>query len=304
VKEYFKGGSGRIMMEEKFNFKKGNRGRSIFRICNVLILSIVMISMILPLLKIVSDSLDTSGQYGMNFIPKSPSFEAYKVIFTNPTMYKPFFVSVYTTVIGTTLGLLITTMAAYVLIQKDMPGNRFLVWTILFTMIFNGGIVPTYLTMKNLHLLDSLWAVILPLSFVVYNIILMKNFFDGIPGSLFEAAEIDGCSPMRIFWQIVLPLSKPAIASIGLFFGVEYWNHFFNFVMYITNRDLINFQMKLRELVLSSTNLSNANSGESSVYAKTIQNAVVIISMLPPMIVYPMLQKYFVTGVTMGAVKE
>lgn len=291
-------------MEQKFNFKKGNRGRTIFRIFNVLFLTLVMLSMIFPILKIVSDSFDTSGQYGMNFIPKNPSFDAYKVIFTNKTLFTPLMVSFYTTAIGTTLGLFLTTMAAYVLIQKDMPGNRFIVWTILFTMIFNGGIVPTYLNMKNLHLMNTLWAVILPLSFVVYNIILMKNFFEGIPGSLFEAAEIDGCSPMRIFWTIVLPLSKPALASIGLFFGVEYWNHFFNFVMYITDPHKMNFQMKLRELVLDSTNLSNANAGDNNVYSRTIQNAVVIVSMLPPMIVYPFLQKYFVTGVTMGAVKE
>jgi putative aldouronate transport system permease protein len=292
------------MIEERFNFKKGNRGRSLFRIFNILFLGLVMVSMIVPILKIVSDSLDASGSYGMSLVPKNPTIEAYKIIFTSPRLFHPFLVSIYTTAVGTALGLLLTTIAAYVLIQKDMPGNRFLVWTIFFTMIFNGGIVPTYLTMKNLHLLNSLWSVILPLSLVVYNIILMKNFFEGIPGSLFEAAEIDGCSPMRIFWTIVLPLSKPALASIGLFFAVEYWNHFFNYVMYINDTNKMNFQMKLRELVLDSENLSNATTGEKSVYSKTIQNAAVIVSMLPPMIIYPFCQKYFVTGVTMGAVKE
>jgi putative aldouronate transport system permease protein len=291
-------------MEEKFNFKKGNRGRTLFRIFNVVFLILVMLSMIFPILKILSDSFDTSGQYGMSIIPKNPSFEAYKVIFTNDTMYRPFLVSIYTTVVGTAIGLLLTTLGAYILIQKDMPGNRFFVWTIFFTMIFNGGIVPTYLLMKNIHLINSLWAVILPLSLNVYNMILMKNFFEGIPGSLFEAAQIDGCSPMGIFVKIVLPLSKPALASIGLFFGVEYWNHFFNFVMFINDPKYSNFQMKLRELVLDSTSLSNASAGETTVYSRTIQNAVVIVSMLPPMLIYPFCQKYFVQGVTMGAVKE
>jgi putative aldouronate transport system permease protein len=302
VKEFFKGR--RIIMEAKFDFKKGNRGRTLFRIFNVLFLTIVMISMIFPILKIVSDSLDTSGQYGMSIIPKNPSFEAYKVIFTNSTLLRPLLVSIYTTGIGTIIGLFLTTLGAYVLIQKDMPGNRFLVWTIFFTMIFNGGLVPMYLLMKNIKLINSLWAVILPLSLNVYNIILMKNFFEGIPGSLFEAAEIDGCTPMGIFARIVLPLSKPALASIGLFFGVEYWNHFFNYVMFINDPKFNNFQMKLRELVLDSTNLSNASSGDTNVYSRTIQNAVVIVSMLPPMIIYPFCQKYFVQGVTMGAVKE
>lgn len=291
-------------MEAKFDFKKGNRGRTLFRIFNVLFLTIVMISMIFPILKIVSDSLDTSGQYGMSIIPKNPSFEAYKVIFTNSTLLRPLLVSIYTTGIGTIIGLFLTTLGAYVLIQKDMPGNRFLVWTIFFTMIFNGGLVPMYLLMKNIKLINSLWAVILPLSLNVYNIILMKNFFEGIPGSLFEAAEIDGCTPIGIFARIVLPLSKPALASIGLFFGVEYWNHFFNYVMFINDPKFNNFQMKLRELVLDSTNLANASSGDTNVYSRTIQNAVVIVSMLPPMIIYPFCQKYFVQGVTMGAVKE
>jgi putative aldouronate transport system permease protein len=160
---------------------------------------------------------------------------------------------------------------------------------IFFTMIFNGGLVPTYLLIRNIKLINTLWAVILPLALNVYNMVLMKNFFEQIPESLFEAAEIDGCSPMRIFWTIVLPLSKPALASIGLFFAVEYWNHFFNFVMYITDTSKYNFQIKLRELVLDSQNLAP---GAEAIYGRTIQYAAVLVSMLPPMIV------------TMGAVKE
>jgi putative aldouronate transport system permease protein len=293
-----------MAIEEKLSFKKGFRGRTIFRISNIIFLCIVMLSMIVPILKIVTDSLDTTGSYGINLIPKNVSFEAYKVIFTSSTLFRPFMVSIYTTVVGTAIGLLLTTLGAYVLIQKDMPGNRFFTWTIFFTMLFNGGLVPTYLLMKNIHLLNTLWAVILPLSLNVFNMILIKSFFEQIPKSLFEAAEIDGCTPVGIFVKIVLPLSKPALASIALFFAVEYWNHFFNFVMYITDISKYNFQIKLRELVLDATNLASASSGDNSVYSKTIQYAAVIISMLPPMIIYPFCQKYFVQGVTMGAVKE
>lgn len=287
-------------MEEKFSFKEGYRGRAIFRIVNVLFLILVMIIMIVPILKIFSDSLDTTGTYGLRLIPKTPSFYAYKTIFTTTALYRPFVVSLYTTAMGTLIGLFLTTLGAYVLIQKDMPGKKFFVWMIFFTMIFDGGLVPTYLLMRDIKLMNSLWAVILPLALNVYNMVLMKNFFEQIPESLFEAAEIDGCSPMRIFWSIVLPLSKPALASIGLFFAVEYWNHFFNFVMFITDTTKYNFQIKLRELVLDSTNIQTSE----AVYGKTIQYAAVIVSMLPPMIIYPFCQKYFVTGVTMGAVKE
>jgi putative aldouronate transport system permease protein len=287
-------------MEEKFSFKEGYRGRAIFRIVNVMFLVLVMAIMIVPILKIFSDSLDTTGNYGLRLIPKNPSFYAYKTIFTTTALYRPFMVSLYTTAVGTVIGLLLTTLGAYVLIQKDMPGRPFFVWMIFFTMIFDGGLVPTYLLMRDIKLMNSLWAVILPLAINVYNMVLMKNFFEQIPESLFEAAEIDGCSPMRIFWSIVLPLSKPALASIGLFFAVEYWNHFFNFVMFITDTTKYNFQIKLRELVLDSTNIQTSE----AVYGKTIQYAAVIVSMLPPMIIYPFCQKYFVQGVTMGAVKE
>jgi putative aldouronate transport system permease protein len=291
-------------MNDKFSFKKGYRGRAIFRIVNVTFLVLVMLTMIVPILKIISDSLDISGHYGMNLIPKKTSFAAYAIIFTSKALYKPFLISVYTTVIGTVIGLILTTIGAYVLIQKEMLGRKFLIWSIFFTMIFNGGLVPTYLLIKDIGLMNSLWAVILPLSLNVYNMILMKNFFEQIPGSLLEAAQVDGCSPLGIFAKIVLPLSKPALASIGLFFAVEYWNHFFNFVMYITDSSKYNFQIKLRELVLDSTNLANANSGESSVYSKTIQNAAVIVAMIPFMAIYPFCQRYFVQGITMGAVKE
>lgn len=291
-------------MKDKFSFKKEYRARTIFRIFNVMLLVITMLIMIVPILKIISDSLDATSSYSMNIIPRKITFGAYIKIFSSKELRTPFMVSMYTTVVGTALGLLLTTLGAYVLLQKQMPGNRFFTWTIFFTMIFNGGLVPTYLLIKNLGLMNNLWAVILPLSFNVYNLILMKSFFEGIPSSLMEAAEIDGCTPIGIFWRIVLPLSKPALASIGLFFAVDYWNHFFNFVMYITDTNKYNFQVKLRSLVLDSDNLQNANSDGNSVFGKTMENAAVIVSMIPPMILYPFCQKYFVQGVTLGAVKE
>jgi putative aldouronate transport system permease protein len=287
-------------MQDKYIFKNGLTSRALFRIFNGLFLIFIMIIMIVPILKIFSDSLDTTGSYGLNIIPKNPSISAYKTIFTTKALYTPFLVSIYTTAVGTLIGLALTTLGAYVLIQKDMPGRRLFVWLIFFTMIFDGGIVPTYLLMRDIKLMNTLWAVILPLAINVYNLVLMKSFFEQIPESLFEAAEIDGCAPMSIFLKIVLPLSKPALASIGLFFAVEYWNHFFNFVMYITDTTKYNFQIKLRELILDSTNIQTTE----GIFSRTIQNAAVIVSMLPPMIIYPFCQRYFVQGVTIGAVKE
>ncbi len=286
------------------SFKKGYVGRSIFKICNTIFLILVMAMMIVPILKIVSDSFDATTQYGINLIPVKFTLQAYHMIFTNQELYTPFLISVYTTVVGTAIGLLLTTLGAYVLIQKDLPGRKFFSWMIFFTMIFSGGLIPTFLLIRNLHLINSLWSVILPLSINVYNTVLMKSFFEQLPQSLMEAAEVDGCTPMRIFVSIVLPLSKPALASIGLFFAVEYWNHFFNFIMYINDPNKYNFQIKIRELVLSSTELSNARMEGSYVAFKTVQSAVIITAMIPFMIIYPFCQRYFVQGVTVGAVKE
>ena len=167
-------------------------------------------------------------------------------------------------------------------------------------MIFSGGMIPTYLVMKSLHLTNTLWSVILLPAINVYNLVLMRNFFEGIPVSLFESAEIDGCSPMRIFFTIVLPLSKAALTAIGLMFAVTYWNDYTHYKLYITNENLYNFQMKLRSLIMGS-DLPTAVGGATE---NTVKNAAVIVAILPFMIIYPFCQKYFIEGVNIGAVKE
>jgi putative aldouronate transport system permease protein len=203
-------------------------------------------------------------------------------------------------VAGTFLGLSLSTLGAYVLIQWEMPGRNLFSWMLLFTMLFSGGMIPTYVVMMNLHLTDTLWAVILPMGINVYNLVLMRNFFEGIPGSLFEAAEIDGCSPIGIFFKVVLPLSKAALAAIGLMFAVSYWNDYTNFKIYITNNKLFNFQMKLRGMVMDS----DLPTDDGSLSANTLQNMAVIVAIIPFMILYPFCQDYFVQGVNVGAVKE
>ncbi len=289
-------------MSNKFSFRKGYRARAVFIILNAIFLCIMMIAMLVPIVKVLVDSLELAGNYGIKLWPDHPSLMAYKIIFTQKQLYLPFMISVGTTIVGTFLGLLISTIGAYVLIQVKMPGSRLMSYMLMFTMIFSAGLVPTYLVMKQLHLLNTLAAVVLPFSLNVYNLVLMRNFFEQIPESLFEAAEIDGCTPMGIFWSIVLPLSKPALASIGLFFAVSYWSEYFHYVVYITDPVLFNFQVKLRSLILDDTPIQEAIS--KGVNSKTIQNAAVIVAILPFAIIYPFCQRYFVTGVTMGAVKE
>ena len=208
--------------------------------------------------------------------------------------------SIYTTVAGTFIGLLLSTMGAYVLIQWDMPGRTLFANILLFTMIFSGGMIPSYLVMRAVGLTDNPLGPILLPAINVYNLVLMRNFFEGIPKSLFESADLDGCTPMGMFWRIALPLSKAALASIGLMFAVAYWNDYTNFKLYITNRNLYNFQMKLRDMMQSS-DLPEAVGGATE---NTIRNACIITAILPFMVLYPFLQKYFVKGINIGAVKE
>ncbi len=283
------------------SFKKADRARTLFVIANTIVLSLLVVIMTIPILKVLSDSFESWGSYGLNLIPQKASLDAYRVIFTNQGLYRPFLISIVVTTVGTFLALFLTTLGAYVLTRKDMPGRSIFVYLILFTMIFNGGLVPRFLVVKGLGLTNTLWSVILVGVIDTYFLILMRSFFAEIPQSLHESAEIDGCSPLGIFFQIMLPLAKPALAAIGLFYMVQYWNEFFNYVMYINNPNFYNFQVKLREMVL--TNDYNSAGQDIRVYGKSLQNAAIVTGLLPVAIIYPFLQKHFVKGITLGAVK-
>lgn len=288
------------MEENKYVYKKPKKKITPFAIFNTILFIIISIIILIPIWKVLVDSLDATVGYGLNFLPKKFTLGGYKMIITRSDLYRPFLISLLTTVSGTFLGLTLSTLGAYVLIQWDMPGRTLFSYMLLFTMLFSGGMIPTYVVMMNLHLTNTLWAVILPLGLNVYNLVLMRNFFEGIPASLFEAASIDGCSPFMTFIRIVLPLSKAALAAIGLMFAVTYWNDYTNFKIYITNNKLFNFQMKLRGMVMDS----DLPTDDGSLSPNTIQNAAIIVAIIPFMILYPFCQDYFVQGVNVGAVKE
>lgn len=280
--------------------RKRKKKVRIFPIVNVLIFLIISFCILLPIWKVVVDSFDSLAGYGLAVWPQKFTLGGYNQIVTSVSLYKPFLISCYVTVAGTAIGLFLSTLGAYVLIQFEMPGRNFLAYVLLFTMIFEGGMIPTYIVIKDLHLINNLLAVILPLAINVFNLVLMRNFFEGIPQSLFEAASIDGCSPIAIFFKIVLPLSKAALASIGLMYAVQFWNDYTAFKLYINLNSLFNFQVRLRNMVMDG---DTANLG-GEVDSNTIKNAAVIVAILPFMIIYPFCQKYFVQGVNVGAVKE
>ena len=271
----------------------------LFNVINGIIFILISIIMLIPIYKVLVDSFDLSSAYGMRLWPKQFGLAGYASVLSNPTLYRPLLISVGTTLAGTFLGLALSTLGAYVLIQWDMPGRTFFANFLLFTMIFNGGMIPTYLVMKNLGLTNNLLGVVLLPAINIYNLVLMRNFFEGIPQSLFEAATLDGCTPMATFIKVVLPLSKAALASIGLMFAVAYWNDYTNYKLYITDSSLYNFQMKLRSIMMGS-DLPQANGGATE---NTVKSAAIIIAILPFMILYPFLQTYFVKGVNVGAVK-
>jgi len=256
--------------------------------------------MVVPIIKILADSLMNHTVYGMQLIPDEFNGIGYKYIFSQTSLRWPIVISVYTTIMTTFVGLAVSTIGAYILIQKEMPGVKVFGYLLMFTMIFNGGLIPTFLVIKKVGLLNTLWSVILTGALNVYNLVLMRSFFEGLPASLFEAAEIDGCTPMGIFIKIVLPLSKAALASIGLFFAVAAWSEYFHYVIYISDTSKYNFQYKLRDLFADKT----VETGGIPINLKTLQSAAVIVSIVPFMFIYPFCQKYFMTGVTMGAVKE
>ena len=279
------------------------RADKVFDILNYVILTFCFLIVAYPLYFIViasiSDPVDVYA--GKVFLyPVNASLDGYRRI----VEYKSFFTgyrntAVYT-IVGTLVNVVMTIPAAYALSRKDLVGRNAVMMMITFTMLFSGGMIPSYLVMRGIGLTDNPLGPILLPAINVYNLVLMRNFFEGIPKSLFESADLDGCTPMGAFFRIALPLSKAALASIGLMFAVAYWNDYTNFKLYITDRNLYNFQMKLRDMIASS-DLPEVAGGATE---NTIRNACIITAILPFMILYPFLQKYFVKGINIGAVKE
>lgn len=201
--------------------------------------------------------------------------------------------------------MIITVLTAYPLSKKFLPGRSVFMQIFFFTMIFSGGMIPTYLVVKMFGLVDTIWALIIPSLLNVYNMIIMRTFFEGIPEELEDAAKIDGCSEWKTLLKIVLPVSKPALASIGLFYAVWHWNSFFDVVLYITKRELWPLQTLLREVVLtmSMAELNASMADLATPPSSSVIAATVMVSTIPILVVYPFLQKYFVKGVMIGAVK-
>ena len=288
------------MAKEKVVVKPKKKKIQLFDIVNYIVFIILGLLIMIPIWKVLVDSLNQVGVYQFRLWPEQFTWDGYRVIIETEVLYRPFINSVVTTILGALLGLVLSTLGGYVLAQKTLPGRDLLAYFLLFTMIFSGGMIPEYLVMKELHLVNSMWILVVKHGINVYNLVLMKNFFENIPESLYEAARIDGCTPAGIFLKIVLPLSKAALASIGLMFAVTVWNDYTNVKIYITDPTQVNFQYKLRNMIMDGDTPTTAY----QVSQTTLFNAGIVAAVLPFMALYPFLQKYFVQGVNIGAVKE
>lgn len=283
----------------------------IFTAIDVIILFLIAVITLYPFLDTLFTSLSPTVDLMRNAkkiirIPSYIDWNNYVYVLQGAQTLTSIKITVSRTLIGTVLCLVITALTAYPLSKKDLPGGKAIMGLFLFTMVFQAGMIPTFLAVRQYKLLDTFWALLLPEMLSVYNMIIMRTFFSSLPNELMEAASIDGCSEMGILVRIVLPLSTAVLASIGLFYAVWHWNSWFDAVLYITNRQLWPLQTLLREILLSSS-LSELEQGSilegSMPPATTVQAAAIMVSVIPIACVYPFLQKHFVKGIMIGSVK-
>ncbi|MGP9538432.1 carbohydrate ABC transporter permease [Brachybacterium sp. AOP43-C2-M15] len=272
-----------------------------------LLIGAICVVMLYPLIYVIAMSFGTaeSIQSGQLF-PTSFSLEAYRSVLSGGVVTRAILNSVFITAVGTFLSVLLTAMLSYGLMRtREVPGARIVLILVLLTMLFGAGIIPMYILMKTLGLLDSHWSIILPGLIGAFNLIVMRNFFMNLPGELFEAARIDGAGHFRIFFQIVVPLSKAVIAVIALFYAVGYWNVFFNAMIYLNDTSKWPIQVVLNQFVVQNSDINALqNPDRPPPPAQAVQMAVIVLATLPILVVYPFLQRYFTKGVLTGAIKS
>jgi len=281
-------------------------------VINYVLLAVFSAACILPFLYILSSSFTPAHELALNkfrIIPSNPTLEAYKYLFTTDVIPRSIGNSLLVTLVGTAINMVLTVMMAYPLSHTgaELPGRRVIMGMIIFTMLFSGGIIPNYLVVKNLGLIDSYWAVILPGAINAFNLVVLRNFFSQLPSSLKESARLDGAHDLRILWSIILPLSLPSIATFSLFYAVGHWNAFFSPMLYLNSERKWTIQIVLRQMIIVATGSSMGDSSLMSedfvIPQQSVKMATIIISTVPILIVYPFVQKYFTSGIMVGSIK-
>jgi multiple sugar transport system permease protein/putative aldouronate transport system permease protein len=294
---------------EKIRLSGGDR---IYYTVIHVILTLLLIIVLYPLIFVVSSSFSSPDAVsaGRVFLwPVDPSLEGYRAVFENGDVVSGYGNTILYTVLGTLINVAVTMVAAYPLSRKNLPGKSFFLFLFTFTMIFSGGMIPTYILIKDLHMINTLWAMVVPGALSVYNLMITRTYLqESIPGELLEAAQIDGCGDGRYFFSIVLPLSKAIIAVLVLFYAIGHWNAYFNAFLYLNDRKLFPLQLVLREILIANTidtstivdpEVAAAKQG----MADLLKYSLIIVSTVPVMCLYPFVQKYFVKGVMIGSIK-
>ncbi|RIU90538.1 carbohydrate ABC transporter permease [Oceanobacillus picturae] len=295
--------------------KETNKDK-VFKVFIFLFLTTALLIVLYPLIYIISASISNPAAVNsgkMWLLPKDITFEGYQMIFQNDAIWRGYLNTIFYTAFGTLINLAVTIPAAYALSRKDFFGRNFFTGMFVLTMFFSGGLIPTYLVVKSLGLIDTVWAMVLPNAAAVWNIVIARVFFQSsIPKGLEEAAIIDGASNFKLFMKIILPLSAPIIAVMALFYGVGHWNGYFNALIYLSDKDMYPLQLVLREILvlqeMASQNSNMSGSMAEALHSKQqlaaiIKYGVMIVSTLPVIIVYPFLQRFFVKGVMIGSLK-
>ncbi len=291
---------------------KRSIGSKIFDIFNHIFMIGIILVTLYPMYYVLVSSLSDSGSLigtrGLVLFPKGLNIASYKAVFSNPNIFTGYRVTIFVVVVGTVLSIITTAIGAFLITRKTFKARKALSYMMVFTMYFSGGMIPTYLMVyKYLHLGDSLWALILPMLVSTYNLLIMKANFESIPDSLEEAAKIDGAGDILILFRIILPLSMSVIAVMVLYYGVAYWNSWFNAMMYLRTRTKFPLQLILREILISndvtSMDVGNSSVGDRYSIGESIKYATIIVATAPILCLYPFIQKYFVKGVMIGAVK-
>lgn len=287
-----------------------DKDSKIFNTINILLLLVFTIVIIVPIWNVVASSFASSEALAKGdfiFLPSALSLDNYISVLNDPSIWSSLFISVARTVVGVLGHTIFCAVIAYALSKQNLKGRKLYSTMGIITMFFTGGMIPTYLLIKSLGLLNSFWVYIIPALFSYYDVIILMNFFRDVPASLEESAKIDGASDWKVFTSIFVPLSKPALATIALFHGVWQWNDFMSAKLYITDKALYPLQMKLYEIIVQSQAASSQGLNAAitiSTTSKGIQLATIVITTIPILIIYPLLQKHFISGMMLGAVKE
>ncbi|XBM35592.1 carbohydrate ABC transporter permease [Bacillus licheniformis] len=284
-------------------------GSRVFDILNYSFLTGFGLVCVLPFIHVIAASFATVEEVISKkfiLIPTTFSLDAYRYIFSTDIVYRSLIVSILVTAVGTAVSMFLSSLMAYGLSRKELMGRRVLMFLVVFTMLFSGGMIPTFLVVKSLGLLDTYWSLILPTAINAFNLIILKNFFQNIPSSLEESAKIDGCNDIGIFFRIILPLSLPAIATISLFYAVTYWNTYMQAILYLSDATKWPIQVLLRQIVIVSSGMQGDMTemgAAATTPEQTIKMAVIVVATIPVLLVYPFIQKHFAKGALLGSIK-